>query len=86
MALQLKDRILTLCTTTGTGDAIIGATKEGYQGWEGITYGNVVYYCITDDTAWEVGYGNYMNRGSTQAISRTVLSSSDANRKDTAIR
>ena len=60
--------------------------KKGYQGWEGITYGNVVYYCITDDTAWEVGYGNYMNRGSTQAISRTVLSSSDANRKDTAIR
>ena len=77
MALQLKDRILTLCTTVGTGDAVIGATKEGYAGWEGITYGNTVYYCITDDTAWEVGYGNYMNRGSTQAISRTVLSSSD---------
>ena len=77
MALQLKDRILTLCTTVGTGDAVIGATKEGYSGWEGITYGNTVYYCITDDTAWEVGFGNYMNRGSTQAISRTVLSSSD---------
>ena len=81
MALQLKDRILTLCTTVGRGDAIIGETKEGYSGWEGITYGNTVYYCITDDTAWEVGYGNYMNRGSTQAISRTVLSSSDNNEK-----
>ena len=81
MALQLKDRIYTLCTTTGRGDAIIGATKEGYSGWEGITFGNTVYYCITDDTAWEVGYGNYMNRGSTQAISRTVLSSSDNNEK-----
>ena len=77
MALQLKDRIFTLCTSTGTGDAVIGATKEGYQGWEGITYGNTVYYCITDDADWEVGYGNYLNRGSTQAITRTVLSSSD---------
>ena len=37
MAIQLKDRILTLCTTVGTNDAIVGATKEGYQGWEGIT-------------------------------------------------
>ena len=62
MAIQLKDRILTLCTTVGTNDAIVGATKEGYQGWEGITYGNTVYYCITDYEAWEVGYGNYMNR------------------------
>ena len=42
MAIQLKDRILTLCTTTGTNDAIVGETKEGYQGWEGITVGNTV--------------------------------------------
>ena len=81
MAIQLKDRILTLCNTVGTNDAIVGEPKEGYQGWEGITIGNTVYYCITDDAEWEVGYGNYMNRGSTQAISRTVLSSSNNDAK-----
>jgi len=81
MAIQLKDRIFTLCTTTGTGDLVIGATKDGYQGWGGITYGNTVYYCITDNAEWEVGYGNYLNRGSTQAISRTVLSSSNNGEK-----
>ena len=81
MAIQLKDRIWTLSATTGTGDVVIGATKEGYQGWGGITFGNTVYYCIQDSEAWEVGYGNYMNRGSTQSISRTVLSSSNADAK-----
>ena len=57
MALQLKDRIYTNCSTIGKADIEIGATKEGYQGWEAITDGSTVYYCITDDTAWEVGYG-----------------------------
>ena len=75
MAIQLKDRILTLCTTVGTNDAIVGETKEGYQGWEDITYGNTVYYCITDDTAWEVGYGQYLSRAGTPTIQRNVLDS-----------
>ena len=81
MAIQLKDRILTLCTTVGTNDAIVGATKEGYQGWAGITYGNTVYYTITDDVSWEVGYGNYLDRAGTPTIQRNVLSSSNGNEK-----
>ena len=81
MAIQLKDRILTLCTTTGTNDAIVGATKEGYQGWEGITVGNTVYYCITDSADWEVGYGQYLSRAGTPTIQRNVLSSSNNNEK-----
>ena len=81
MAIQLKDRILTLCTTVGTNDAIVGATKEGYQGWEGITIGNTVYYCITDNTSWEVGYGQYLSRAGTPTIQRNVLSSSNDNEK-----
>jgi len=81
MAIQLRDRILTLCTTVGTNDAIVGATKEGYQGWEGITYGNTVYYCITDSESWEVGYGNYLDRAGTPTIQRNVLSSSNADEK-----
>ena len=56
MAIQLQDRIFTLCTTVGTNDAIIGATNSGYQGWEGISLGNTVYYCITDNTDFEEYY------------------------------
>ena len=81
MAIQLQDRIFTLCTTVGTNDAIIGATNSGYQGWEGISLGNTVYYCITDNTAWEVGYGQYLDRAGTPTIQRNVLSSSNGNEK-----
>ena len=57
MAIQLKDRIYTNCSTLGKADIEIGETKEGYQGWEAITDGSTVYYCITEDVNWEVGYG-----------------------------
>mgnify|MGYP000344735846 CR=1 FL=1 len=72
MAIQLKDRIYTTCPTIGKADIEIGAVKEGYQGWESITDGNTVYYCITDDAAWEVGYG--VKTGT--EIVRNLLSSS----------
>ena len=75
MALELKDRIYTTCTNVGTSDIIIGPAKEGYQGWEAITLGSTVYYCITDDTAWEVGYGQYLDRAGTKQITRNVLTS-----------
>ena len=81
MALELKDRIYTNCVSTGTDDAWIGETKEGYQGWEAITPNATVYYCITDDTSWEVGYGEYVNAfgagdNADKAIKRNLLSSS----------
>ena len=71
MAIQLKDRIYTNCTTLGKADIEVGATKEGYSGWEAITDGNTVYYCITEDVNWEVGYG--VKTGS--QIVRNLLSS-----------
>ena len=81
MAIELKDRIYTDCVSTGTDDAWIGETKEGYQGWEVITPNATVYYCITDNTSWEVGYGEYVNAfgagdKATKAIKRNLLSSS----------
>ncbi len=72
MAIQLKDRIYTNCSTIGKADIDVGATKEGYQGWEQITDGSTVYYCITDNTDWEVGYG--VKTGT--EIVRNLLSSS----------
>jgi hypothetical protein len=80
MALELKDRIWTDCVSTGTDDAWIGEPKEGYQGWESITPNNTVYYCITDNTSWEVGYGNYVNAfgagdNASKAIKRNLITS-----------
>ena len=80
MALELKDRIYTECVSTGTDDAWIGAVKEGYQGWEAITPNATVYYTITDDISWEVGYGEYVNAfgagdKADKAIKRNLLSS-----------
>ena len=57
MALQLKDRVRTACTTVGTGNIIVGSNRAGYQNWDAITNGNTVYYCIVEGNAWEVGHG-----------------------------
>jgi len=80
MALELKDRIYTNCANVGTSDIIIGAPKEGYQGWDVITLGATVYYTITDDTQWEVGYGQYLDRAGTKQITRNLLSSSSGSK------
>ena len=57
MALQLKDRVRTACTTVGTGNIIVGSNRAGFQNWDAITNGNTVYYCIVEGNAWEVGHG-----------------------------
>ncbi len=82
MALELRDRIYTECTNYGFSDIIIGETKEGYQGWDVITLGATVYYTITDDLQWEVGYGQYLDRAGTKEITRNVLSSSTGGKID----
>ena len=80
MALELKDRIWTLCTNTGTSDIIVGEPKEGYQNWANITLGATVYYTIVDDVNWEVGYGQYLDRAGTKQITRNLLSSSSGDK------
>ena len=72
MALQLKDRVRTACTTIGKADIEIGAVRAGFQNWDGITDGNTVYYCIVEGNKWEVGYG--VKTGT--EITRNLLSSS----------
>ena len=57
MALQLKNRVRTACTTVGTGNIIVGSNRAGYQNWDAITNGNTVYYCIVEGNEWEVGHG-----------------------------
>jgi len=72
MALQLKDRVRTACTTIGKAEIEIGAVRAGFQNWDGITDGNTVYYCVVEGNKWEVGYG--VKTGT--EITRNLLSSS----------
>ena len=72
MALQLKDRVRTACTTVGTGNIIVGSNRAGYQNWDAITNGNTVYYCIIECNAWEVGHGVKTDG----EITRTLIASS----------
>lgn len=70
--IELKDRIYTNCDTVGTGNIVVGMPREGYQGWDVISNGNTVYYCIIADTQWEVGYGVKTDT----EITRNILASS----------
>jgi hypothetical protein len=72
MALQLKDRVRTACSTVGTGNIIVGSNRAGYQNWDAITNGNTVYYCIVEGNEWEVGHGVKTDG----EITRTLIASS----------
>jgi len=75
MSLNIKDRIYQETETEGTGTLTLIATKQGYQGFVALPNGSTTYYCITNNTDWEVGQGQYLNAG-TDTLSRTLLSSS----------
>ena len=70
--IELKDRIYTDCISSGQYNMTTGSAKQGYQNWDVIQDGNTVYYCIIDDTEWEVGHG--IKTG--VSIQRNVISSS----------
>lgn len=75
----VADRVRETTTTTGTGTISLGGAVTGFQAFSAaFTTGAVVYYCITDGTAWEVGYGA-LTSGAPWTLARsTVLASSNA--------
>ena len=75
MSLYIKDRIYQETATEGTGTLTLTNVKEGYQGFISLPNGSTTYYCITNNTDWEVGQGQYVNDG-TNTLTRTLLSSS----------
>lgn len=80
MPYVVKDRVKVTSTTTGTGTFTLGAAVAGFQSFAAIGNGNQTYYCITNNTDWEVGIGTYTSSGTT--LSRdTVLESSNSNNK-----
>jgi hypothetical protein len=72
------DRVKETSTTTGTGTLTLAGAATGYQAFSNcFADQDIVYYCITDGTNWEVGQGTYTLSGT--LLSRdTVIASSNA--------
>ena len=77
MAVTLKDRVKTACTSFGKTNIVFGETRTGFQGWGKVPNGDVTYYCLTQSNEWEVGYGTKSDKG----LTRNVLDSSDSGEK-----
>lgn len=74
----VADRVAETTTTTGTGTVTLAGAKTGYQAFTtAFSTGAKVYYCITDNTDWEVGVGTFTTSGTT--LSRdSIFASSNA--------
>ena len=57
----VKDRVKETTTTTGTGTLTLSGAEPGFQAFSVIGDGNTTYYCITDDSDFEVGFGVYLS-------------------------
>ena len=82
MALIIADRVKETTITTGTGNiSLSGATFGGFQTFaEAIGDGNKTYYCIQNDSQFEIGIGTYT--ASTNTLSRdTIFQSSNNDNK-----
>ena len=71
MALVVYNRVQETTTTTGTGAITLAGAVSGFQSFAVIGNGNTTYYCITSNTAWEVGLGTYSTTGPT--LTRTTV-------------
>jgi hypothetical protein len=77
MPYVVKDRVKVTSTTTGNGAFTLGSAVSGFQDFSVIGDGNQTYYCITDNTNWEVGIGTYTASGTT--LSRDTIYESSNN-------
>jgi hypothetical protein len=78
---KVADRVKDTTTVTGTGTATLAnSAPTGYQTFgSAFSTGDVVFYCIQEQSGsgWEVGIGTYTSSGTT--LSRTtILASSNA--------
>ena len=79
MALIIADRVKETTITSGTGRITLsGATFGGFQSFsESIGDGNTTYYCIQNESQFEIGIGEY--RASDNTLSRdTIFQSSNS--------
>lgn len=75
---SVADRVAETTATTGTGTVTLAGAKTGYQTFTtAFDDGTKVYYCITDNTDFEVGVGTFTTAGTT--LSRdSIFASSNA--------
>jgi hypothetical protein len=78
MALQLKDRVSSGCTATGTNDIVFGDDTPSFHNWSVVDNGSTVYYCIVDKDDFEVGQGVKSTSGITRD---TIFTSSNGDAK-----
>lgn len=79
MTLELKNRVRSTSTTTGTGAYTIAASPPaGFQSFDAITTTREVYYCAVMDSDWEVGIGTVTVGGSITLSRDTILDSSNS--------
>lgn len=73
MALKVFDRVQETTTSTGTGTINLNGASTGYRAFSSVfTTGDLVPYCITDDTNWEVGEGT-LTTGTPWTLARTTV-------------
>ena len=76
---QYFDRVRETSSTSGTGTFTLAGAATGFRAFSSVYTAatQVVYYCATDGTNWEIGQGTYTLSGTT--LSRTnILASSNA--------
>jgi hypothetical protein len=80
MPLIIADRVKETTTTEGTGTITLsGGTFGGFQSFSsGVGEGNTTYYCIQNESKYEIGVGTYSSNTLTRD---TVITSSDSGSK-----
>lgn len=76
---KIANRVQETTSTTGTGTYTLAGAKDGFQSFAAVGDAAVTYYCCTDGTDYEIGFGTYTASGTT--LARTFLiesSNSDA--------
>jgi hypothetical protein len=77
----LGDRIKQLTTTVGTGNIVFSETAvNGFSPFSyHYNYNDKLYYAITDGVDYEIGYGEFLQLGSNDGLSRSPFASSNNN-------
>jgi hypothetical protein len=72
----MVDRVKETSTTTGTGTLTLAGAVTGYQAFSAaFADQDRVWYCVTDGTNWEVGYGVFTASGTTLSRDKVYASS-----------
>lgn len=80
--IALSDRIKELSHSTGTGNFTLDGAATGFSSFGSFySYNDVLYYAITDGVNYEVGSGQYILDGSSNALTRFPFKSTNANAK-----